>query len=461
MVRRFISGTDRICGKILQAGPPLRGLPLTFNVRTDSITPIMKLGTYSIGIGDRFGLQGVHQLRAVQKAADAGVEISPVWNKSEREHGIIGTTPEDTRHEADAAVREAGWGGSYFVDADHIGASTVERFIASSDFFTIDVAEFIGAPAPPEAAQAFLREMRPRAGALRIPGLDGTVDAGEEVLRAVAARYLAAIQEAGRVYRRIRDAHCEGDFIAEVSLDESDIPQSAGELLFILGAIAAERIPLGTIAPKFTGAFLKGVDYVGDTEAFAREFEADLAVVSYARQIFGLPGGLKLSVHTGSDKFSLYPIMHRALTRHGAGLHLKTAGTTWVEEVISLAEAGEEGLRAANEIYARSYDRRDELCGPYRQVIAIDRERLPRPPEVAAWTAEEFARAFRHEPGTDGVNRDIRQLLHVGYKIAAEMGPRFTTLIHRHAKTVGANVEDNLYRKHIVPLFMGQDPIKN
>ena len=417
----------------------------------------MKLGTYSIGIGDRFGLQGRHQLRAVQQAAAVGVEVSPVWNKSQREHAIIGTTPEDTRREADASALEAGWQGAYFVDADHIGAGTVERFLPSSDFFTIDVAEFIDSPAPPDAAREFVEAMTPFSGEVRVPGLASPVRADGEVLRAVAARYLNAVQEAGRVYRRIRAGRGARPFVAEVSLDESEVPQSAGELYFILGAIAREEIPLGTIAPKFTGAFLKGVDYVGDTEAFARQFEADLAVVAFAREAFGLPEELKLSVHTGSDKFSLYPLMHRALRRLNAGLHLKTAGTTWVEEVVSLAASGGEGLRTANEIYARSFERLDELSSPYRQVIAIERKNLPEPRDVARWSAEKFVRALRHEPGTNGANRDLRQLVHIGYKIAAEMGPRFTSLIRRNADAVGANVTDNLFRKHIVPLFLDHD----
>jgi len=417
----------------------------------------MKLGTYSIGIGDRFGLQGVYQLRALQKAAAAGAAITPVWNKSQREHGIIGTTPDDTRREADAAVRAAGWREPYFVDADHIGAGTVDRFLASSDFFTIDVAEFIGSPAPADATNAFLQAMTPHAGEIRIAPPAGPVTADQAVLRAVASRYLNAVREAGRVYRRIRAGRGSAPFVAEVSLDESDVPQSAGELFFILGAIAAEQIPLGTIAPKFSGAFLKGVDYVGDTEAFAREFEADLAVVACARGAFGLPDDLKLSVHTGSDKFALYPLMHRALRRQNAGLHLKTAGTTWLEEVISLAEAGGDGLRAAGEIYALSFERMDELCGPYRQVVAIDRTRLPHPSEVAAWTPERFVRALRHEPSPDGFSPDARQLLHVGYRIAAELGPRFTGLVRQNAGAVGANVADNLYRKHIVPLFIGNE----
>ena len=417
----------------------------------------MKLDKYSIGIGDRFGLEGVHQLRAFQMAAEKGLEISPVWNKSNREHVIIGTHPADTRREADGAVGELGWRGAYFVDADHIGAATVDPFIDSSDFFTIDVAEFIGTPASPDAVRSFLGAMAPFTGSIRIPGLDEPVNVDETLLRTVAGRYLNAVSEAGRVYRRILSGRRGREFVPEVSLDESDLPQSPGELFFILGAIGAEGIPVRTIAPKFTGSFLKGVDYVGDVAAFAREFEQDLAVVAFAAGTFHLPGDVKLSVHTGSDKFSLYPLMHRAIRRFDAGLHIKTAGTTWLEEVIGLAEAGGEGLRAAKDIYTLSFGRFDELCGPYLQVISIDRSKLPPPAEVASWPGEVFAGALRHDPLHRGFNPDFRQLVHVGYRVAAEMGSRFTELLRRHAGPVGRNVTHNIYHRHIVPLFLGAD----
>ena len=100
----------------------------------------MPLERYSLGIGDRFGREGQAQLRALDAARRRGVRITPVWNKSNREHTIIGTTPEDTRRSADAAVRAAGWTDAYYVDADHIGLATVDRFVGACDFFTIDVA---------------------------------------------------------------------------------------------------------------------------------------------------------------------------------------------------------------------------------------------------------------------------------------------------------------------------------
>src|SRR5207302_4026594 len=160
----------------------------------------------------------------------------------------------------------------------------------------------------------------------------------------IAGKYLRAVQEAGKIYRHIAAAKGEGRFITEVSMDETDSPQTPPELLVILAALAAEGIPVQTIAPKFTGRFNKGVDYVGDLAQFEKEFDEDLSVLTFAVREFGLPDTLKLSVHSGSDKFSIYPIINRLIKKHGAGLHVKTAGTTWLEEVIGLAEAGGEAL---------------------------------------------------------------------------------------------------------------------
>jgi hypothetical protein len=95
----------------------------------------MTLEKYSIGLGDRFGYEGVPQLLALQLAKNQGVHIAPVWNKSYREHSIIGTQPADARNAADRAVRQCGWNDPYYVDADHIGLKTVDLFLASSDFF--------------------------------------------------------------------------------------------------------------------------------------------------------------------------------------------------------------------------------------------------------------------------------------------------------------------------------------
>lgn len=414
----------------------------------------MILEKYSFGVGDRFSHQGKAQLAAIIKAKQQGINITPVWNKSNREHTIIGTKHADTRKEADEAVKACGWNEPYFVDADHIGLGNVDKFIDSSDFFTLDVADFIGKPADKAKVDSFIKKHKKYIGSLSIDGIDEPLEITEERIREIANKSLLAAQEAGKIYRHIAAAKGEDNFITEVSMDETDQPQTPVEMLFILAAIADEGVPAQTIAPKFTGRFNKGVDYVGDVEQFAKEFEEDLAVVAFAVKEFGLPGNLKLSIHSGSDKFSIYGPMKEAMKKFGAGLHIKTAGTTWLEELIGLAVAGGEGLVIAKEIYASALTRMDELCGPYATVIDIDPAKLPSAQEIDNWDGQQFAAALRHDQTCPGFNPNLRQLLHVGYKVAAEMGTRFTDALDKYEPTIAANVTENIYERHIKPLFL-------
>ena len=414
----------------------------------------MILNKYSFGVGDRFGHQGKAQLAAIIKAKQHGIDITPVWNKSNREHTIIGTQHTDTRREADAAVKACNWNEPYFVDADHIGLGNVDKFIDSSDFFTLDVADYIGKPADKTKVNSFIQKHKKYIGSLSIDGIDEPLEITEERIRQIANKSLLAAQEAGKIYRHIAAAKGEDNFITEVSMDETDQPQTPVEMLFILAAIAGEGVPAQTIAPKFTGRFNKGVDYVGNIAQFAREFEEDLAVVAFAVREFGLPGNLKLSIHSGSDKFSIYKPMKEAMKKFGAGLHIKTAGTTWLEELIGLAVAGGEGLVIAKEIYAAALTRMDELCGPYATVIDIDPAKLPSAQEINKWDGQQFAAALRHDQSCPGFNPNLRQLLHVGYKIAAEMGTRFTDALDKYEQTIAANVTENIFERHIKPLFL-------
>jgi hypothetical protein len=418
----------------------------------------MKLEKYSFGIGDRFGAEGAAQLRAFQQSERDGVLIIPVWNKSNREHMTIGTSPEDTRLEADNAVKTCGWTHPYYVDADHIGQATVGRFLAPSDFFTIDVADFIGVAPEKKAVQEFVKALERFKGTLSIPGIDRPFIVTDQTLSDIAARYLSAMTEAGRVYRAIADRKGGDNFIPEVSVDEAGLPQTPAELFFILAAAAREGIPLQTIAPKFTGSFLKGIDYVGDRARFQQEFEDDLAVLAFAVRSFNLPSNLKLSVHSGSDKFSLYSVIYRAIRKSGAGLHIKTAGTTWLEELIGLASAGGEGLKLAKDVYAAALLRYDELCGPYRTVISIDRMLLPKPEAVAGWSGEEYVETLRHDQQCSRYSVHFRQLVHVAYKVAAEMGERYAGLLRECRKEIEENVTLNLYERHMRPLFLGKAP---
>ena len=413
------------------------------------------LSKYSIGVGDRFAREGKAQLRACMMAAEKGVEVIPVWNKSNREHTIIGSSPAGARAAADEAVRALDWKKPYHVDADHINISTVEKFIGACDFYTIDVADSIGKPSAPSLVEAFVKRHPELNGEVVIPRIDQPLRFDPDSVWQTARNYLAAVEEAGRIYRYVAEKKGPGQFIAEVSMDETDSPQTPLDLLIILAAIADEGIPLQTIAPKFIGRFNKGVDYVGEVTKFSGEFSHDVSVLAFGVRQYGLPANLKLSIHSGSDKFSIYAPIHHALKTFDAGVHLKTAGTTWLEELIGLAEAGGEGLEIAKEIYAEAYSHREELCAPYAAVVDIDPARLPSPAMVGQWSREQYVSALRHDPQCAAYNNSLRQLLHVGFKVAAKMGARYLDLLSIAETTIGRNVTENLFVRHIKPVFMG------
>ena len=378
----------------------------------------MKIGKYSFGVGDRFAHEGINQLKALIEAEERfGVHFVPVWNKSNREHQIVGTEPIETRREADAAVKALNYKGQYFVDADHINLNNVDRFIDASDFFTIDVADYIGKT--------------------------GTVE----------EKFLPAIKEAGKIYRYIASKKGADNFVTEVSMDEVDEAQTPEELRYILREIAKEGIPVQTIAPKFTGRFNKGVDYRGDLALFEKEFEQDLMVIDEAVREYGLPDNLKLSIHSGSDKFSIYPIMGRLIRKHDKGIHIKTAGTTWLEENIGLAVADPAALELAKKIYVNALGRMAELTVPYATVIDVDTTKLPTPEEVAKWDADTYARTMRHNQEDPLYNPSFRQLIHVSYKIAAELADEFLPALEKHTDVIGEQITANLCDRHIARLF--------
>jgi hypothetical protein len=157
----------------------------------------------------------------------------------------------------------------------------------------------------------------------------------------------------------------------------------------------------------------------------------------------------------GATSFRFIPSSAAACERTGAGLHLKTAGTTWLEELIGLAEAGGEGLALAKEIYAQALDHVEELCGPYASVIAIDRSKLPPAREVLHWSGARYVNALRHIPGHPEFNPHFRQLLHVAFKLAAKAGTRYLNLVKANESVVARNVTENIYERHMRPLFIG------
>jgi hypothetical protein len=158
-------------------------------------------------------------------------------------------------------------------------------------------------------------------------------------------------------------------------------------------------------------------------------------------------------VHSGSDKFRIYPVMGELIRKHNKGIHVKTAGTTWLEEVIGLAMSEGEGLQLAKDIYERAYTRQEELCRPYAAVIDVDPDTLPKPQDVALWDGHKFAATLRHIPGHAEYHPGFRQLIHVGYKVAAEMGRTYLETVQKYDEVIGEQVTTNLFERHIQRLF--------
>jgi len=414
------------------------------------------LNRFSIGTGDRFGRQGAAQLKAVLKSNDQfNIEITPVWNKSNREHQIIGTSPQSVRVEADQAVSELGWSGSYYVDADHITIKTVDRFLDCSNFFTLDVADSIGKKPSPDLVEKFMSLNQHMIGRLSIDGIEDVFEVDEAFLTKWADQFLNAIESAKDLYEYIRSNYKGEECLFEVSMDEVKDPQSPIELFFILKTLADFGVEPNTIAPKFTGQFYKGVDYEGDIAKFCMEFEQDILVIKHVVKNFDLPEDLKLSVHSGSDKFSLYPHINRIINQQNAGLHLKTAGTTWLEEAIGMAASGGNGIGMVKRIYSNAYQRFEELTGPYKTVTDINFEKLPTPEQFTGWEGDQIVNALEHNSANPEFDGELRQFFHCAYKIAAEEGEEFIQLLNKNRHVIGKRVTDNLFLRHIKPLYFG------
>lgn len=413
----------------------------------------MKIEKYSFGVGDRFAKEGKAQLAAIQEINKLGVPVVPVWNKSNREHTIVHTSQQSVASEAADAVAVLNWKNNYYVDADHIGLSTVDNFIGHSNFFTIDVAHFIAQPANDTDKEAFIKRHSKYIGKLSIPGIAESFDVTESYLKTAADNYLLAINEVKKIYDYIVSKKGKDNFIAEVSMDECEHPQTPMDMFFILAELKFQDVEVQTIAPKFSGLFAKGVDYIGNVAQFEKEFEQDVAVIKYAIEALGLPKSLKLSVHSGSDKFSIYPAIKNAIRKFDAGIHVKTAGTTWLEEVIGLAQGGGKGLEIAKAIYSGSMARYDELTGPYSTVLDIDKTKLPSIAEVNNWNSEQFASALIHDLKNPAYNPSFRQLIHVGYKIAVELGDEYLKALDTYRDIIENNVKNNILERHLKLLF--------
>lgn len=284
----------------------------------------------SFGFGDRLGLATPGHMAAVR-----GTNFAPIFaQQSFRENARTGRTPQQVMDDARRAVEAAGWDSAWGADADHL--KTVEAippFVeAGYTFFTVDPGEHVDNEADTDSIDVLKRKATgfnwDELSALYLNQNDEQVwlQFEAETLMRATVKYGKAIGHAVAMFQRLSEMTEAFDF--EVSVDETDLPTTPLEHFFIANELTRQGVKFTSLAPHFIGRFEKGVDYIGDLNALDVELAKHAAVTKHF-------GTYKLSLHSGSDKFSVYPL----IAKHwGNQVHVKTAGTSYLEALRVIAQ---------------------------------------------------------------------------------------------------------------------------
>jgi tagaturonate epimerase len=277
----------------------------------------------SFGFGDRLGLATPGHIASVR-----GTKFAPIFaQQSVRENARTGRTPQQVMEDARRAVEAAQWDASWGADADHLKTvDDLSPFVeAGYTFFTVDPGEYVDNAADTDPLELLERKIAgtnwDELSALYLDRNDvqvwGKFEA-ESLMRATV-KYGKAIQHAVSMFNHLSQLKDAFDF--EVSVDETDSPTTPLEHFYIASELVRQGVRFTSLAPRFIGRFEKGVDYIGDLDALDIELAKHAAVTAYF-------GAYKLSLHSGSDKFSVYPLV----VKHWADrIHVKTAGTSYLE----------------------------------------------------------------------------------------------------------------------------------
>ena len=392
----------------------------------------------SAGFGDRLGLATPGHVRAVREIA-----IAPIFaQQSVRENARTGRTPQQVMDDATWGVFQEGWREPWGADADHLKTpAVVDSFVAAGyTFYTIDPGDHVDN----EAHTALPAEVEAKVQALPWDALEDTAqdlerrylgrsfDLGEtaltferETLWRAAAKYSRAVAHTVRMYRYLLDRAGKGNFELEVSVDETETPTSPEEHFFIASELRRLGVRWVSLAPRFVGRFEKGVDYIGDLDTFAAEFARHVAV---ARAL----GPYKLSLHSGSDKFSIYPIVARLAD----GLvHLKTAGTSYLEALRAIAQVDPALFR---EILAFARERYETDRATYH--VSAQLARVPVPSALSNADLPILLEQF-----------DARQVLHVTFgSVLDRFGDQLLATLRGHEETC-YNLLESHFRRHLSP----------
>ena len=401
----------------------------------------------SMGFGDRIGLSTPGHIRALRESGLAG-KVAPVFaQQSVRENARTGRTPAEVMADARRAVEAAGWSLAWGADADHLKTAQDLKPMAEAGFtfFTVDPSDYVNEAAasmPADELDAAYRRLfsgaeTPNGERLvaqyvesgpRLLGDGRTLRIAREDLPRAALVYWKAIQHTIGLYREAeRLWQGERPFDFEMSVDETSAPTSHAAHYVIASELRQAGVRLTSLAPRFVGAFEKGIDYKGDLDPFEAHLEIHAAI---ARAL----GPYKLSVHSGSDKFSIYPLLARYA---GAALHLKTAGTSYLEALRIPARRDPPLFRAIARLAVAHFG---EARASYH--LSTDLARVPDPDQTADADLE---RRFLQAPEAN----DARQVLHVAYGDVLRhpaLGPALRRLVAERAEEHAEDVARHLAR---------------
>jgi hypothetical protein len=395
----------------------------------------------SIGCGDRLGLATPGHIRAVR---GAGRIVPVLAQQSMRENDRTGRTPQDVMDDAMWGAFQEGWREPWGADADHLKTtSDVDLCVAAGyTFYTVDPGDHVDN----EAHTASLDVLRSKVHALPWHELQDTAEALHErylnrsfdleglalgfdhtTLARAAAKYGRAIAHTAGMYRHLAKAMGSRPFELEVSVDETDTPTSAAEHYFVATELQRLGVQWVSLAPRYIGRFEKGVDYIGDLGEFEDELAKHAAI---ARTL----GPYKLSIHSGSDKFSVYPIF----ARHAGDLvHLKTAGTSYLEALRAMAGVDPDFFR---EVLAFALERYDTDKATYH--ISADPAKVPAPDDLAHEQLASVLDLF-----------DGREVLHVTFgSVLDRYGQRLLDMLDAHEEAHYVALEAH-FRRHLSPFI--------
>ena len=374
----------------------------------------------SFGFGDRLGLATPGHFAAFQK-----FNFAPIFaQQSIREMERTQRTPQEVMAAAHNALAKLGFTGAWGADADHMKLPEhAERTVAAGFcFFTIDPSEHVGKGALTGELEALYLGKK----------FDGVGQFDRESLRAAAVKYGRALEHIAAMGRHIATVTAGQPFEIEASVDETDEPTSALEHLFIALELKRHQVPnVVSVAPRFIGDFEKGIDYKGDIKKFEAALRQHVAI---ARQY----GPYKISVHSGSDKFSIYPIFGRLC---GELLHVKTAGTSYLEALRVVARTDGKLFTEIAEFCRGRFDtdrKSYHISATSAQVAALPK-----------FTGKEEAIYLDEVAG--------RQLLHVTFGSVLtnpQFKPRILAVLQKHAD-LHAELLEKHFTKHLSLLSQG------